>query len=218
MTDCSSTRSLKRTHVDAFVSRFLSGIANTVRDTNPSISDNVSESGKKMCRNNGKTPISSAQAIRDARASLGKANDVYLQFNVMVLWGGDDADEHDLYPASASLTDEDVGERALRGMLVNQAEILEAAKQRLQTASSHLAYYVAVPEVRSWIRQTLVGSPSDTIQKSELPKLLEKLDRAEYGDTKWETMPTQGAELRVYLISTHLVQENISSDKNVASA
>jgi hypothetical protein len=138
---------LRTTQVKAFTQSFLIGLSNTTGDAT------FSEIGKDVVQRR----KSSSDAIREARVHLGKTNEKYLQFSVMMLWGGERDDEYLLYPKSTgSGSPMDVAtEQTMRAMLTQARDELKTTKEKLERARMHVAYYIAIPEVRASVRYTL---------------------------------------------------------------
>ena len=138
---------LRTTQVKAFTQSFLIGLSNTTGDAT------FSEIGKDVVQRR----KSSSDAIREARVHLGKTNEKYLQFSVMMLWGGERDDEYLLYPKSTgSGSPMDVAtEQTMRAMLTQARDELKTTKEKLERARMHVAYYVAIPEVRASVRYAL---------------------------------------------------------------
>lgn len=136
----------RKVRLQNFALNFLNRLSTGVR-SDSTIQNNIRNHCSKLCSNQ----ITPAQAIVDARRELGRSNESYLQFSVMILWSGEGADETMLYPSSAEYT-ATLGETAFRTMARVTQDELESVDKLLREVALHLAYYLAISSVRSYIR------------------------------------------------------------------
>jgi len=159
----------KRTHIEAFVSTFLSCLSSALNDGSERrkrLAADMNRFSELACNDGeGGNRLTPAMAILEARKRLGKDNDAYLQCGLMVLWSGDTLShdvEFQLYPStlptppgarqSALLQEERIVEQ-----LVDQtnSELRGLRAYLEREAAPRMTYLLFVPEVRVYALEML---------------------------------------------------------------